>query len=405
MPKRFLQSGVLFVMIVLVAASSAWAGAHRFTVIAEETSGGYGFGSYPSINSAGDVAFVRFNLSGFVWLQSGNGGPVTTELDTSGDFSGFGEHFKTSNNASGRIAFKGNLDSGGQGIYTISGGIVTTIVESTSNFYAPDISMNESGTVAYKNNSVGITYMSIGGGSSTPVEVGSNPSINDIFQVAYLGVGGVYRRNMLPSMTPVLMLTVSPPESAGPPSLNESGEVAVWYNSEATGPLILKCTGGAPITMVGTGGPFSSLGDPALNDVGDVAFIAYTDGSSNPGIYTGPDVVADKVIVQGDPLFCSTVSLLSMSQQSFNAAGQIVFYASLGDGRQFILRADPIASAATCGDMDGDHDRTTTDIDVFVAVLLGLDVNACHITNADMNGDTLADGRDVKPFVDCYLGA
>jgi hypothetical protein len=40
-----------------------------------------------------------------------------------------------------------------------------------------------------------------------------------------------------------------------------------------------------------------------------------------------------------------------------------------------------------------------------VAVLLGLDVNACHIGNADMNGDTFADGRDVKPFVDCYLGA
>lgn len=52
------------------------------------------------------------------------------------------------------------------------------------------------------------------------------------------------------------------------------------------------------------------------------------------------------------------------------------------------------------GDMNCSGGVTTADIPIFIAVLLGNPgAPGCPITNADVNGDALINGRDVKPFV------
>ncbi len=51
------------------------------------------------------------------------------------------------------------------------------------------------------------------------------------------------------------------------------------------------------------------------------------------------------------------------------------------------------------GDMNGDAVVNQSDVPIFVDVLLGLDADPGHLHAADMDGNGLTDGRDVKPFV------
>jgi hypothetical protein len=79
----------------------------------------------------------------------------------------------------------------------------------------------------------------------------------------------------------------------------------------------------------------------AINDRGNVAFVAALD-DGDLGIFTGPEVVRDKVIAVGDPLAGSSVSGgIVMSRQSLNNKGQIAFQVTLADGRIVIVRAEP----------------------------------------------------------------
>lgn len=59
--------------------------------------------------------------------------------------------------------------------------------------------------------------------------------------------------------------------------------------------------------------------------------------------------------------------------------------------------------SALCGDMDGDGDFEPDDLAIFVAVLVGADLDPCHIHRADINLDGLANGLDIQPFVDCVV--
>jgi len=61
------------------------------------------------------------------------------------------------------------------------------------------------------------------------------------------------------------------------------------------------------------------------------------------GLFAGPDPEADRILALGDPLLGSTVAELASNPVSVNAAGQVAVRARLTDGRQLILRADPVA--------------------------------------------------------------
>ncbi len=59
--------------------------------------------------------------------------------------------------------------------------------------------------------------------------------------------------------------------------------------------------------------------------------------------------------------------------------------------------------SALCGDMDDDGDFEPDDIAIFVAVLICVDLDPCHINRADINLDGKANGLDIQPFVDCVV--
>ncbi len=55
------------------------------------------------------------------------------------------------------------------------------------------------------------------------------------------------------------------------------------------------------------------------------------------------------------------------------------------------------------GDLNADWRIDTSDVPLFVPVLLGLDANLDRVRGADMNADTVVDGRDVQLFVAAVL--
>lgn len=57
------------------------------------------------------------------------------------------------------------------------------------------------------------------------------------------------------------------------------------------------------------------------------------------------------------------------------------------------------------GDIDGDGDVDTDDLNALVAVLLGAPFDPEHVARADQDGDGASNGGDVQPFIEAFLGA
>ncbi|HKQ46449.1 MAG TPA: FG-GAP repeat protein [Phycisphaerae bacterium] len=81
------------------------------------------------------------------------------------------------------------------------------------------------------------------------------------------------------------------------------------------------------------------------------------------------------------------------ARQDDHAAG-----ANAGAAYVFVLNCN------VDGDLDGDGDSDADDTEIFVSVLLGLDMSEDHIIRADVNGSGQPDGLDIEPFVQAQTG-
>jgi len=162
------------------------------------------------------------------------------------------------------VTFKGFLDEGGEGIYTGSGGTLTTIASTIGPFFT------------------------------------------DLY---------------------------------GSPDINDHGIVA--FSAMLDGGLqgIFTGDGSTVTTIADTFWAIDS--NPSINNSGMVAFKARPEVGQEAGIYIGPDPIFDKVIGTGDLLDGSTVTSILSFHDGLNDQGQIAFSASLADGRDIIVRADP----------------------------------------------------------------
>ena len=381
-PKAFLYAALL------LSIGNAVATPYKFTNLYDSSGPFNGFGA-PSLNNSGTVAFSASRDKGEQGILTGSGGLTTTIADTSGPFNGLSS---PSLNNRGTVAFRASLDTGGAGIFTGSGGPITTIADSTS-FEAgvpfqglfSDPSLNDSGMVAFyfemrspdSPNIVGI-YTGAGGPITTIVDtsttnndffLGGTPSLNNSGTVAFPEDGdGIFiaRGGTITNVTDNAFYSFF--ES---PSLNDSGTVAFVAGVFLDAADILTDSGpfafapppvcerqdvkgiftssGGPLTTIAHCFPFFTPLIPSLNNSGTVVFLAENLITGGAGIFTGPDLAADKVIGAGDTLFGSTVADLLMSIESLNDSGQIAFLYSLADGRTGIARADPITPAPEPG--------------------------------------------------------
>lgn len=288
---------------------------------------GNNFSAAAWINNAGSVAFGQGGTPTSILL--GDGTSTITIADNLTTFSGVGG---TSVNDSGDVTFRADLVGGGQGIF-VGDGITIKTIANTTDAGSP-----------------------FGGPSINPLAAGS---INEIGQVAFranlvAGGGGIF----LSAGTTTKTIADTSGQFSGFDSrftVNDSGAVAFRAVLD-TGGVAIVISDGNTMTWVAdtnTPGSFIGLNDPVnINNSGKVAFeatyaLAVIDGANVQlkGIYTGPDILADRVIGRGDPLFGSTVEGTSMSR-GLNNRGEIAFEYFLENGTKGIAIASPTSIVA-----------------------------------------------------------
>lgn len=332
------------------ATAAQAAGPYSFVNIADSTGPFSSFVGAPAINDTGTVAFqADLDSPSFgrgIFAGAVGGGPVVTIADDSGPLTTLGLG-NPDINAGGTVAFRASFDGGGGAIYAASsagGGPLTPVIQTASGPTGyGDPAINDAGVVVFKGDldsaGAGIYAGSAAGGpitplvnTTSPLSVSSvNPSINDAGVVVFGAVfppGPSFGLFTIPatggSTTPVAtpggpLISITPRD----PSINDAGTVAFRADSK----VLTVSSGGTLTTVVNANAPspFGPLADFAINDAGVVVF------EDIAGIFTGPDIVSDKVIKDGDPLFGSTVLSLDFLH-GLNNRGDIAFRYSLLNG-------------------------------------------------------------------------
>lgn len=265
------------------------------------------FASHPDINQAG-VLSVYAELKGgeeALLLYAGGQMAVTGVQDS---FKGIGPLGPTMNEA-GEVAFRG----------TLSGGEAAILLRHTQG-----LSMLAA---------VGEGYRSFEG----------LPVVNKAAQVAFRadlqdGRQGVFLHDGI-TCQPVALIGERFAEIARFPILNDQGTVAFAATHATDGPGLYAATAGALSCLTEGVTGFESFRGVLINSAGLVAFYG-TPVGGQLGIYTGPDAVQHRLLGLGDTLFDGEITDLALNPVSVNEKGQLAIRIALGDGRQFILRAD-----------------------------------------------------------------
>jgi len=269
-------------------------------------------------------------------------------------------------NGHDHVAFSAEVAGVGEAVLVHDGTAARQLYPSASaplTYLREPPSLNDAGQVAFRSFSPGSSSTSgvyVGDGVTTrTVDERSSPSagvtvpdLNNAGQVAYRVRAGTDRIFLDTNGTKTLVAE----SGAGPfraglddPAVNDNGRVAfVGYDVfEGQGVRgVYVGSGGAVSTVADSSGPLGTFGPfIGINNRDEVAFLAWLDGgdleSGGSGIYTGPDVVADKVIAAGDPLAGSRVESLYY-YGGINGTGQITFEYRLENGTQGIAVATPV---------------------------------------------------------------
>lgn len=314
---------------------------YAFTNIADDT-GAFTRFEAPVLNSHGIVAFRADLDSGRSGIFTGSGGPITTIADSNGPYFNFGT--LPSINDSGTVAFFAWGGASGRGVYTSHGAVITTIAESSEEFFhfePPEISA--SGTVAFRGfYHFGTAILTGDGGPLTTIADSAGPPFHSVLVPSLNNLGRVVFYGMLDDgaegiftggsgVTTTIADTHGPFSSLlGYPSIDDSGTVAFFAKLDAGGNGIFTGNGGPIKTIADTSGPFEDFIHTSINDSGTVAFVARLDGGGI-GIFTGNDLVVDKVIRSGDPLLGSTVITLNFIR-GLADNGDVAFRYTLANG-------------------------------------------------------------------------
>lgn len=361
-------------LAIALFSPAAPAGPYTFTPVAlsGDAFDPFGFGD-PVLNNAGSVAFNATTADpdfqdGIFRSDVGSLAPIAVE-------DGFRRFGDPTINGSGQVGFEASLRTPrGEGIFRGVGGSTTPIAGTRDagdfDFVNAGPSINGSGTVAFigetEDSFIAGVYAGDGTAPAAPIydETGAfdgfigNPSLNDSGAVAFnatldSGVSGLFVGSggdftTVADDTGIFVAAFA----FSDPSLNDLGDVAFRAgtniddpddNSGATGHGIFLFRNGVLTTVLqGDFGQFADLGDPSLNNLGDVAFLVSPDFGEEI-LVTGPGLEDDRVIGTGDLLLGRTIVDLSFSREGLNDRGQLAFTAFFDDGTSGVFLATPAA--------------------------------------------------------------
>jgi len=373
----------------LVAVLAPWcvrAGSYHLTVIASTDGGPFHGGPFaeligfdpPAIDSDGTVAFAAratsqgpalftgsqadLSIDGYDQLTGLQGQEVVSILSI-GSFD------------AGNVAFSG-ADAQGMAVFRSAHGLLSPLYRSTTFFRSPAVNgagvlvvIDGSPLAVLKVDSQGTTTLFqrgdtlAEGNKITGIFGFPQPDIAENGQVAFFALTdaepcdeAVMRGSALGVAEEVALNSFANPScdlsevgSSYGFAINEAGSIgygAQYFDGadsvEAAYVDLTKVwdakTPGFPANPVAE--------EVALNDAGDFALLIA--GSDRTGVYSGDDPVADRILVDGDPLCGSTVINLDFQRFGLNDAGQVALWVQLQDGRALIVRAEPGGTGVSC---------------------------------------------------------
>jgi hypothetical protein len=317
---------------------------------------------FPALNNSGAIAFRFSSANGAAMLEA-NAGPLTTIVPASAGFL----LSDPAINDNGVVAFEGEKLGVSRGIYSGSGGPLTTIAVGAGPFSpgaGPSYGMpsiTSAGTVTFYienngffNNGINESGVYTGnGGSLTTVRHISqffngiaDPAVSNNGQyISYEWLDDQSSHYKLYRTSPGATDTIWPDGRPFHPiydlSAKDLGTVA-WIvgSGGADGVIIYGSSGGAISTLADTSDQYTGFSNVAINNQGKVVFAAI--GGTFRGIYSGPSRTLDKIAEIGDTLGGSTIIDLHFDRHGLNEAGQVAFWAKLADGRSGIYLASPV---------------------------------------------------------------
>jgi hypothetical protein len=272
-----------------------YAGQYRFTTIADSSDprfSSFEFNGTPVVNNSGVVAFGATLTDGTSGIFTGSGGELTTLVDTSGQFDNIWHvpYFRSeiSINSAGTVAFVATLDTDLYGVYTVdAAGTITTIADSTGDFFEDfrGVSINDAGAVAFYARRC------------------EDPEVfsPDHYLGIYVGQGGPLAT--IVEADPLNPDDVRPLSQYQQPNINNNGEVA-FFGQYGENQGIFVGDGISLTRIVDTEGAINRFIPEArcpINDAGTVAFLAESDVDGVPyhGVRTYSDGTITEVVETG----------------------------------------------------------------------------------------------------------
>jgi hypothetical protein len=318
----------------------------------------YSFVGAPTISNDGTVYFIGtrpgVGLGVFAW----NGGAVTPLFTSAGPLGGF-QQLAVSNN--GILTFTASYNvGGGRGVFTYDGTTLTTVADTRTSpiFGVGDPRVNNDGTVTFRAtlNSTGTERALYTGNGGPLTRIADSATfadsaflyagINNKGVVAFsAGLAGENRGIYVSDGTTLTRLYAPSAFTflSSSSGINDDGRV-VFLANFGGGVTGVGTGDGGPITIVGarTDGIDDFIAAPVINNRGEVAYAA------GPGIFTGPDRDADRVLRIGDTIFGQDIRGFGLGQgQGLNDDGQLTFIVRVrdpagGSDWEIIVRADPV---------------------------------------------------------------
>lgn len=312
------------------------------TVPLEEVSAATDLTFQPAINNRDQVSFATVELDDAFQVQYSSvvrydsfTGNYTTIADTS-DFATLG---LTDINDRGEVAFYATRSDGSSGIYRGDGEILVEIASSNDEFSN------------FQPNYAGLAY----GRGDGPFGITTYPSLNKNDEVAFSAnldaggfgvfVGDGYQLETIVNTSSNINNDYNF-TGIGSVELNDRGELAFLASydlpddgkDELFGTFKVGRNGDLDLIASSTDKYNNFLSDPALNNQGDIVFLATTD-AGDTALFTD---AGNHIISVGDTLADKTVVGLSANNNALNDRDQIGFSVFFNDGSQDIYLASPI---------------------------------------------------------------
>lgn len=333
------------------------------TTIAETSDRFRDFSPYvAAINDAGTVAFQATLLDGTTGIFTGSGGVVASRLESTGDVaSRFYSHPDINNE--GALCVYGVLAGGHERVLLAHEGGVIAFADTSGPFLSIcplGPTMNHRGAVAFRANTraqrSGVFTRLPDGSLVTVADTGrfagfqGLPVITDdgsvVFRADLPKGGHGIYRSRGQDLEAVAMTGDRFHTLGFFPSANVHDTVVFCATLRSGDAGIFRAKDGNISTIAGTNDGFESFRGALINDSGTVFFYA-TPRGGRLGIYAGPDPVRDAVLSIGDPLFGSTVVDFALNPVSINERGQLAIRVRLASSMQWIVRVESPASAAS----------------------------------------------------------